>query len=319
MSSRGIQEKNTVIFNETFTFCRDELQSQPKVEIVQMTPQAITKVKKTLTKYPRPGKIQITKENCVSTLHRIISDYSVGKLAILNVASFTTPGGGVTRGIDTQEEFLCRISNLYPALVQARKNGFYPLHNGLIIKNVTFFRDEDYNFLRKKDWIVTDVIIISVPWLLKGQRILSTRSDEISDQFSHLLETCLGYDCLILSAFYGRGIYPRLPVEISKVFRDLLINQDYLSYFQEVIFANPQNYEAFYLTFKSDLKSLEKKEERVNKNTITTTLENLYLTSNLSFSDFSQQVIESLQYIKQQNNSSENSEEKSSEDFSSDV
>lgn len=78
-----------------------------------------------------------------------------GEIAVLNFASATNPGGGVTHGSSAQEECLCRCSTLYNNLnIKEAMDKFYiphrsglsPLHNDDIIytPGVVVFKSDDY-------------------------------------------------------------------------------------------------------------------------------------------------------------------------------
>ncbi|MEI3411862.1 MAG: TIGR02452 family protein [Blautia sp.] len=98
------------------------------------------------------------------------------KVAVLNFASSTNPGGGVTHGSSAQEECLCRCSTLYPCLnIDMMWNKFYkphrkagnPLYNDdcLYTPEVIVFKS-DISFperMTEKDWYQVDVITCAAP------------------------------------------------------------------------------------------------------------------------------------------------------------
>ena len=98
------------------------------------------------------------------------------RVAVLNFASSTNPGGGVTYGSSAQEECLCRCSTLYHCLdIDMMWDKFYkphrkagdPLYNDdcLYTPGVTVFKS-DISFperMEEKDWYQVDVITCAAP------------------------------------------------------------------------------------------------------------------------------------------------------------
>lgn len=98
------------------------------------------------------------------------------RAAVLNFASATNPGGGVTRGSSAQEESLCRLSTLYPCLnTPELKRAYYDFHRQrhdalytdaciytpdiLVIKT----DDDRPERMEEKSWCRLDVISCAAP------------------------------------------------------------------------------------------------------------------------------------------------------------
>ena len=95
--------------------------------------------------------------NCVVSKKRTFeaAQYYTGqRICVLNFASATNPGGGVTKGSSAQEECLCRCSTLYPCInADDVKTGFHYRHRSML-------KSGDMNALYNSDCIYTPGIIV---------------------------------------------------------------------------------------------------------------------------------------------------------------
>lgn len=199
------------------------------------------------------------------------------KTCILNFASATNPGGGVTRGSSAQEECICRSSTLYPCLNTAdlwyrfysphRKTG-NPLYNDdcIYTPNVCVFRADAAipELLQEEAWWNVNVITCAAPNL---RRVTSnamnpcagTKAAQISrKELEQLLIPRIrrifqlaakeGNQVLILGAF-GCGAFQNPPEVVAGVFRKVM--EEYRLAFDTVEYAvycserDIRNYEVF--------------------------------------------------------------------------
>ena len=194
------------------------------------------------------------------------------KVAVLNFASSTSPGGGVETGASAQEECLCRVSTLYPCLKsQAAWEKFYaphranpnPLHNDDIIytKDVVVLKDDDCHVL--SSLFRVDVITCAAPNLrdVPSNKYNQHDGDAVRISPEKLLELHLkrarkiltaaaanGAEVLILGAF-GCGAFRNDPTVVAAAYHQVL--PQFLNHFKTVEFAvycrpgDQRNYEAF--------------------------------------------------------------------------
>jgi len=193
-------------------------------------------------------------------------------IAVLNFASATNPGGGVTRGSSAQEECLCRCSTLYSCLNDSKMwESFYnphraaknPLHNDdcIYTPDVYVIKDDDYNLLSEP--FKVDVITCAAPNLRERPSNAYNTSDgnavSISaDELLHLHEkraerilsvaALNGAEVVILGAF-GCGAFRNDPYVVAQAYRNML--PKFIHYFKTIEFAvyyrpgDDTNYKAF--------------------------------------------------------------------------
>lgn len=195
------------------------------------------------------------------------------KVAVLNFASSTNPGGGVASGSSAQEECLCRVSTLYPCLKdETQWERFYaphrkarnPLHSDDIIytKDVVVFKDDDYQALEQP--FMVDVITCAAPTLREkasnrynpsdGNKAPDITPEELlalhEKRGRQIIAAAAanGAQVLVLGAF-GCGAFKNDPAIVAQAYKNIL--PDYLHYFQTIEFAiysrkyNSQNYNVF--------------------------------------------------------------------------
>jgi uncharacterized protein (TIGR02452 family) len=220
--------------------------------------------------YAEPAQVIVTKNRSFEAA-RPYAEKGL-KVAVLNFASSTAPGGGVTKGARAQEECLCRVSTLYPCLNDKTMwDAFYtphraaknPLHNDDIIytKDVVVIKDDDHHPLEHS--FTVDVISCAAPTLREettnrynpsdGEHVDVTPEELLAIHEKRgrlILESAAvnGAEALILGAF-GCGAFKNDPAIVAQAYANIL--PEYLHYFRTIEFAvycrprSSQNYDAF--------------------------------------------------------------------------
>ena len=165
------------------------------------------------------------------------------KTAILNFADAIEPGGLVLYGETTQEENICRCSNLYASLTTDIAYGGYYNYNSslgssvysdrvIYSKNVLFFKD-DTSYTDVKPYKM-DVITCPAPL---GRRFVDEieEHDILYKRIVHILEVAIDNDVknLVLGA-WGCGAFGQNPKIVSKCFKEALAQYNC---FDRVVFA----------------------------------------------------------------------------------
>lgn len=237
-----------------------------------------------LGKPDREGKVIVTQsrtfEAAVKYAEKEANSDKI--IAVLNFASATNPGGGVTNGAGAQEECLCRCSTLYPVLNDTKlRMEFYepnrrarnPLHTDDIIYSpgiVIIKSDEEFpERLEPDEWYQVDVITCAAPNLRQkpsnrynqgdGDKSIKISKDELYElhlsRAQHILNVAAGQnvDILILGAF-GCGAFMNDPNVVAHAYADAL--KEYAGYFDIIEFAvytsafDTKNYKAFCNVFE---------------------------------------------------------------------
>lgn len=203
----------------------------------------------------RTGIIKVSRRKTLQAAMELRRAYPEKKIAVLNFASATRPGGGVKSGSSAQEESLCRCSTLYPTLDQQRLwDLFYhpdraardPLHSDACIYSpgvVICKTDDDIPLrLRPEGFVTVDVISCAAPDLrpFKDGSAIDISGGELRRllrcRAMHILHIAAAnrVDVLVLGAF-GCGVFANDPADVRNAFSHAL--DEYRTWFDLVEFA----------------------------------------------------------------------------------
>ena len=224
-----------------------------------------------------PCEIRVTKHKTLEAAYRLDEEFPNSKICILNFASATNAGGGVTKGSRAQEESLCRTTTLYPVL-NTKKNyqDFYNFHRNrhdlkytdtcIYTPDIIGMKSDTTKPQRydKEDWLKLDVISCPAPNLRVNPsnymnkttgKAIKLSDKELLDlhkqRGKHILTIASAHnvDILVLGAF-GCGAFQNNPSIVAKAYYDIL--PEFKNKFNVVEFAiycserDTKNYFAFY-------------------------------------------------------------------------
>lgn len=192
-------------------------------------------------------KVDVVNQDSFEAAKDLLQQYR--NVAVLNMASDKNPGGGVWKGCHSQEEDLCRRSNLYWTIAQDHSYPFNPF-TVLWSPEVEVRFDSKYEALAEP----FKVSVISSAALRKPNLINDDYNQRDYDTMMAKMR-CLLYvakeqnvEALVLGA-YGCGVFQNPPSSVALMFKKLL-DTEFRNTFQYVRFAvldtkNEGNYSCF--------------------------------------------------------------------------
>ena len=201
---------------------------------------------------------QILAQDCLATAKTLV-EQNEGKVAVLNMASRSNPGGGVYGGAGAQEEYCFRCSDYFRSLYQfvdyapaygvKRSHKSYPMDRnfgGVYSPNVTVFRgteEEGYPFI-EKPWQVNFIAVAGInnpdtetkedgrKWMTEP--MVAGTSNKIRTILNIAIDNEI--DILVLGAI-GCGAFHNPPHHVAQLFKEILAEPEYRHAFKKVVFA----------------------------------------------------------------------------------
>lgn len=213
--------ENIKVFENTLCLC-NTVYKNDTAEAMRNTEVIFNGASLIKEKGNKEQNIRVVTAGSVSAIEGVVAGRRV---AALNFADALTPGGLVWEGETTQEEDLCRCSNLYPCISQDKVfDNYYGYNRSLendiysdrliYSSDVLFFKDETY-------WCIPirtkcDVITCPAPIECSNINIFKQRIKSIIGA-----AYSAGVDHLILGK-WGTGSFGNDPVLVATAFKEVL-------------------------------------------------------------------------------------------------
>ena len=267
------------IFNDTDSLCRSNEKLTASIKETIAHQYVVTESDKVIKKpedhrFDTPAEVIVSQRRSFEAAKR----YSSERVSVLNFASSTHVGGGVTTGAGAQEECLCRCSTLYFAIGDNEtKKNFHDTHyrqlksgrmnsiyndDCIYSPGITVFKSDTElpKLLPENEWYNVDVITCAAPNLNSRYEKIFI-SDKVLKELhkkraKRILDIAVseGEDVIILGAF-GCGAFRNPPDIVAQDYREVI--DDYKYDFKTIEFAvycPPQqgssNYHAFQRAFR---------------------------------------------------------------------
>lgn len=258
------REKRIEIFEDTMRLCKGNAKLAEAIKASRASTKfyAADEYPEKKTADIRGTEVNVTAERTLAAAKRLSEKHGGKRIAVLNFASATNPGGGVAKGSSAQEEALCRCSTLYPCLNTNELHGqFYSMHKALRDARYTdaciytpgiISIKSDTAFPRavpESEWFSVDVITCAAPNLRekpynamnpgRGSPVKVTPA-ELSElhikRGTHILDIAAenGAAIVVLGAF-GCGAFRNDPNIVARAYREIL--PSYKGVFDEIAFA----------------------------------------------------------------------------------
>ena len=237
------REKRRLLFEETMRVCMAEEELRAAMALSARKQQVIWQEDEEplwTPRFERPAARVVSARRSFEAARPYAR--SGKKVCVLNFASAVSPGGGVTTGAQAQEESLCRVSTLYPALSHESARAFYDRHWQMIraktmkrenrddciyTPGVVVVRDDagDEPLLKKDMRFSVDVITCAAPDLRMtedGSRYAPGRAELLAllaGRWRRILAVAAanGAQVLVLGAF-GCGVFANPPEVTAAAF-----------------------------------------------------------------------------------------------------